>query len=475
MSVFRYPSGLPLLLLATLGCVRYAPAPLELGLHPAAYRARRLTEPKLLAWVARWTARPEGLRWNDRQLALVALATRSDLARARVDWRTAQASERTAGERPRPGLEAGVERAVSGSEGNSPWVISLAGLVDLELGGKRGARVQRARAQAAVAEAELRLTAWRVVLDVRAAALALSSGAADLALARREVAALEGVRQLETDRYREASLTAAELARTGAEAQDARVRTSAVESQLLEARVALASALAVPAVAVDSLDLTFEPVVRCGELARVGADSLATLALSSRPEIGMALAGYAVSEASLRLEVARQYPDLELGPGFVWDQGVHRWTLALALPGLLAFRNRGAIKEAEASRTAAAARVAELQDELLGDVELAVARCRGAALQRAAADSQVTIARQSADAARAAYARGETSRLDPALAELALLRAERARVGADARLRASDHALDAALGGFPGPDQGRWPDPRDDIVDMTSPTHRAPR
>ena len=111
--------------------------------------------------------------------------------------------------------------------------------------------------------------------------------------------------------------------------------------------------------------------------------SLAALALTPRPEIGRALAEYAVAEAGLRGEVARQYPDLDLGPGFIWDQGVHRWTLALALPNLLKFRNRSAIDEAEAGRAAAAARVAELQDELLADAARRAVRCRGARLERA--------------------------------------------------------------------------------------------
>lgn len=464
-----YPA-IALLLLALNACVRYVPRPLEPSVHAAAYRARRLDDPRLLDWVTRWAGHPEVRRWTDRQLAVAALGTRAELVRARADWRAVVAGERTARARPQPGVEGIAERAVSGSEGLSPWVVSVSGLFSLELGGKRGARVQRARARSSVAEAELRLTAWRTVLAVRGAALALAAADADLALAGREVDALAGVQELERARYQEASLTGAELARTGAEVQDARTRASAAAAAAIEARATLAGALAMPARALDSLEVAVDANGGCTALDGVSADSAAALALHRRPEIGRALAEYAVAEADLRLEVARQYPDLDLGPGFIWDQGVHRWTLGWALPNLFGFRNRAAIDQADAARTASAAHVAEVQDELLSDVELAIGRCHGAALERSAADSQVAITGRAADLARAAYERGETSRLDPALAELAIVRAERARRGAETRALAAGRALEVALGGWSGLADERWPDPRDDRF-----TEGAPR
>ena len=145
-----------------------------------------------------------------------------------------------------------------------------------------------------------------------------------------------------------------------------------------------------------------------------------------------ALAGYAVSEADVRLEVARLYPDLEIGPGFIWDQGVNRWTLALALPALLGLRQRGALHEAEAARNVAAARVAEAQDSIVMQVEAAAAGCRGAGLGVIAADSQVVTAHALAERDRARYARGETARLEPARSALLLARAERGPAGGPA-------------------------------------------
>jgi outer membrane protein, heavy metal efflux system len=450
------------LVLGLVACARYVPQPIDPAAHPAAYQARRLDDTAVVAWVGRYTAAPVGGRWTDRQLALAALRFRAELVRARAEWRTALAGERSAGVRPAPGAQGDLERAVAGSEGPSPWVVSLAGVVPVELGGKRGARIQRARARTAVAEADLRLAAWRIVQRTRVATAALAFAEAALEQGQREVAALREVQVLERGRYREAAVTSAELARTAAELQAALVEVSAARSGALGARAELAGTLALPAPALDSIRVAPAASAGCPLGPAAGGDSLATLALTRRPELARALAEYGVAEADVRLEVARQRPDLELGPGFIFDQGVKRWTLGLALPNLLGFRNRAPIAEAEAARRAAAERVAEAQDSVLAELDAASARCRGAALERAAADSQVAVAGRAAELARAAYARGETTRLEPALAELTLVRAEAARHVAEGNLRAAGQALEAAAGMWAGAPDERWPDVRED-------------
>jgi hypothetical protein len=76
----------------------------------------------------------------------------------------------------------------------------------------------------------------------------------------------------------------------------------------------------------------------------------------------------------------------------------------------------------------------------------------------------VTVTRGGAARARAAYDRGETVRLDPVLAELGVIRAERARRLQDARLAAANGSLETSLGGPAAGEAGRWPDPRSDVL-----------
>jgi outer membrane protein, heavy metal efflux system len=449
------------LALACAGCVRYQPRPLDPTTHTAEVFRRDLQDSALMAVVTRHAGRPVANRWTDRQLALAGLSLRSDLRRLRAEWRAAEAAERTAGERPGIGVQGEVERRVGGREVEDPWVVGVSGIVQLELGGKRGARLQAARAGATLAESRLVATSRAVAVETRLAAAGLIHALADAADASEEVRTLEKVHLLEQSRFAEAALDASELARTSTEIQNARLAQAQAEHAVLTARAALAAAMALPARALDSLVPSLDSPNRCASLDSIGPSGFTAEAVQGRTEVATALAGYAVAESRLRLEVAHQFPDLALGPGFVWDEGVHRWALAFALPALLGSRNQGAIAEADASRGVAGLHVAEVQDSVLADVDMAIQGCRGAALELSAADSVVAAAERLQRREREAYERGETSGLEPARAELQLLRAQRAERAAERRLTQASLELERAAGGPPSTN-GRWPDPRQD-------------
>ncbi len=453
------PQAVLALLLCSLGCARYQAQPIDLTAYPAKYRARHLNDPAVLSLVAEFAGAVSDSAWTDRQLALAALHFRPELSRARAEWRAARAGEVSAGARPQPGAQADVERAVSGAEGSSPWVVSLAGVYSLELGGKRGARLLQARARTAVAEAELRLVAWQVVSDVRSAVVDSWRARQQLADAEIEAETLEQIRALTESRYREAVLTSSELARAGGDVQAARTTVSEARGALLTAQAGLTRAMAVPAAALDSVRVAAPTLAGCEWLDSLGRDSVDVIALRSRAEVSQALAGYALAEADLRQQVAQQYPDLALGPGFIWDQGVHRWTLAFTLPRLLLNRNRGPIAEATARRTAAAARVAEAQEQVLGESGAAQLACRAARVELAAADSQLVAADQAAQLAGIAFQRGETGRIEVAQAELSLLRARRTQHAASRRWVGAGLVIERAAGVW-HENAARWPDPR---------------
>jgi cobalt-zinc-cadmium efflux system outer membrane protein len=210
-----------------------------------------------------------------------------------------------------------------------------------------------------------------------------------------------------------------------------------------------------------------EPPPAC---ASSGTDSLQGLALRRRPEIGRALGEYAVAEGELRVAVAGAYPDLSLGPGFVWDQGVNRWSLLLGLPHIALNRNRGPIGEALARRQEAGARFAERQQAVLEEVSGGVAGCRLALADVAGAESVRAATSRQAELARAAYDRGElsASALEPL--ELAETRALRDLHAARQRLAAAGLALETVTGAWP-PGEVRWPDPRDPVRPVQEASH----
>jgi outer membrane protein TolC len=89
--------------------------------------------------------------------------------------------------------------------------------------------------------------------------------------------------------------------------------------------------------------------------------NIASTAWRVRGKLRRALVDYAASEAALRLEVATQYPDIHLNPGYEYDQGDNRWGVGLSLELSVLNQNQGPIAEADARRTESAAKFNALQ------------------------------------------------------------------------------------------------------------------
>ncbi|MEO8139977.1 MAG: TolC family protein, partial [Gemmatimonadota bacterium] len=213
------------------------------------------------------------------------------------------------------------------------------------------------------------------------------------------------------------------------------------ERELRESRAALASAIGVPVSELDRSTLAIEAVDRCGDFPR---DSLLRLALKSRPALRRVLAEYQMAEAEVRLEVANSWPDLQLGPGLFFDHGVGKWTIGFGLPSLPLHGNRGPIGEAEARRAVAAARVNETQEQILGEVEQAIAGCAAATTESKALDDAGV--RRRLQLVEAAYLRGEAGQLDLDLARLDVARAERQFATVQGRVALAWLSLERAIG-----------------------------
>lgn len=444
------------------GCVRYRPLP-QPGLEPsraaAEYSARRLDDSSMVAVLAGAGVPATDSGWDEDQLALAALHFRGELPAAAAVVAEARAAEQTAGVRPGVGVDGSVTRTARPLQNaGSSWSEALTATVTVELGGKRAARVARAVAVSIAARLRAEAVARQLVGEARQAALAALAADQEAADVAAETDALRALASLLRARYAEGQLSLAEVARADADASTAAVAAVDAERARTDARLALSRALGVTFDRVDTIRLRASRASSCDvvdsltggpdprEARRRVRDSLAVIALRGRPDVGAAVADYAASEADVRLAVARQYPDLTIGPGILWDEGIPGWVLNVGLPALLPGRNRGPIAEAQAWRVEQASRVRLLQDSVLAAVDSSVVACHGVRRAVRAADSLVAVMQRQVDAASSAYARGETGRTEIAIAQLALIRARRTRQVAEARRAAAGAAVDRAAG-----------------------------
>ena len=339
--------------------------------------------------------------------------------------------------------------------------MSLTTGLTLETGGKRAARIAQARASTLAAELRLESTRWSLAQGARIAAFTSLGADNDVADAKSEFAEQEKLLGLLRARYAEGRISLADLAQAETDVRNATVGITQAKRSRTDARTELSRALGLPLSSIDSLVIRDEARSACDELdplpAAILRDSLQTLALTHRFDVGAALADYAVAEAGLRQQIAQQYPDLNIGPGISWDQGVARWLLALGTGQIPLARNRGPIAEAEARRSVQGAHVKVAEDSVIAQVDSAVASCRNTQSEIGAAKSLVASTRELLRIAQAAYTRGETGRTEVALANLALVRVTHVQRQALQRRKLAGSTLEAALGVWLTAPNIRWP------------------
>ena len=420
------------------GCVQYAAKPVAPGAFPAALDARVLNE------------KPAGAVWSGADLLQTALARNPSIAEARAKYRTAQAAARTA--RLVPGLTLTLTGEYADEKPN--WGYGAAADLPLDVGVRRGSRVTTADLQALQAFYDLGEAAWKVMVDLEKARAELTSANAGIVLAdqaadlrRQRLERLEQRVAAGQDPRSVTLLAATDRVAADRRAADARTRRET-------ALVALAKALGVSPAAARSLTLAPPtPPPPLTDLAAWRRD-----AALSRSDVLRAVADYDIAESALRLEVAKQYPEVRIGPGYQYDHGVNKlpFNLTLALPSY--DLNRRAIDQAEAARAAAGRTLEVVQAQSLAAVDTAAV-----ALASAQAEVERTETRDLPNARRTAtnvarsLAAGETDRPDDlaaravmAEAELTLLDARRAAAMAavdleDALRRPFDPAQGAVL------------------------------
>ncbi len=435
--------------LALAGCQHIAPAPISAAQSAAEIEARSLADPGLRAFLERELGSPQP-QWPPQRLDLDALTLAAfyfqpslDLARAQLD--AARGAIETAGQRPNPTLGLLPEWSSNPGAGVSPWVATIHLDWQIETAHKREHRIARADALASAAQRAVITEAWRVRRALRSAVADSVAGERRLALLRARSAAEQQL----ADRMR-ARVGAGAASRAESQpARDAWLSTQAeladAERSAASARAQVAAAIGVPARALDGVALDYE----LGGDRRDDPDAADARrdALLERADVLAALDVYEASEAALRLELAKQWPDLLLGSGYQFDQGQNKWGLSLALDLPVMNQNQGPIAEAVAARREAAAAFVALQAQVIAELDQGFAQRSGAREQVRRFEALVAERRGAAERVRAARSAGAADRLAQLGADVETERAELLLLDARLALERADAQLEAAVQG----------------------------
>ena len=125
--------------------------------------------------------------------------------------------------------------------------------------------------------------------------------------------------------------------------------------QRVEARARVAQGLGIPLRRLEGLDFALDLNDGIASAASLTTAEVRRAALCGRADVLAALAEYAAAQATLQLEVAKQYPDVHLQPGYQFDQGDSKWSLGVVVELPILSHNLGPIAEAKGRRLESAA------------------------------------------------------------------------------------------------------------------------
>lgn len=392
------------------GCAvqRYQPAPINPASSARTLGSRTLDDPGLKAYVEKslgpavspWPPKS----WDLATLTLAALYFSPQMEVARDQFAAAEGAIVTAGEHPNPSLS--LRPGIP-----SPYLFDMPLVFPIETHGKRALRIEQARQLSFAAKIAIAETAWQVTSGVRKALLAYQVAEARLALSR-EAEGLETQRVALLGRM----LAAGEGARPALQTAEIAVSNTRFairqdEGQVAVTRAALAGAIGVPVAALGGFQFVWPNFEHLPTLASLSPERIQRDAVLNRLDVRRALDEYAAADAALRLEIARQYPDFNIGPGYAFEESNNYFTVPFSIVLPIRNRNQGPIAQAEALRKEAAANFLAVQSGAIAQSQQALAGYRSALAELDQANRPVQNQNVQVRMTDRAIAAGEEDRL----------------------------------------------------------------
>jgi outer membrane protein TolC len=366
--------------------------------------------------------------WDLRMFSLAALYFNPAIESARARLAEAEAATVTAGARPNPtlGLTPGIP---------SPYLFNLDFAVPIETAGKRGHRIESARSLDQAAQFDLADSAWKVRSGVRAALLNCLLASRNLNALRTEEGFRRGQVRLLEQRLAVGEIARPEVDLARIEFSKTHLAVAAAEGHVAESKAALAASIAIPVAALQGIEFSWRGFDSPPSAESLSPANIQRDAILNRLDVRRALAQYAAAEANLQLEISKQYPDIQIGPGYTYEEQHSYFTLGLSATLPVFNRNQGPIADAEARRREAASVFLEKQAQVIAESETDLARYTAALHELAEGDQSLrTLQETQLKMMQRAVQLGEEDRL--ALIDVQIEQSVLARTRLDALARA---------------------------------------
>jgi outer membrane protein TolC len=362
-------------------------------------------------------------QWNLDDLTYCALFFHPSLDTARAQLSAAKNAESSAAEKAMPSINGHMAHSDDPDPTKKPFAFGLSIDIPIETANKRDIRIENAQHLSEIAKLQIAQTAWQLRYNIAQSLIEYQFNQQQLDILNKEIARRQEIVAIHQKRLDIGLASNVELSNAKLLLQISLSELNAKQQNKLILMATLAKNLGLPLSKVQDMRLTNQDNIKVLNLDQT--NKLQNTALLNRLDIRIALERYAIAETKLKLEIAKQYPDLTISPGFAYEFGDNIWSLGLS--GLLSLlsKNKLAIVEATQLREVEAAQFEALQTQVLAELATKNAEVNQAQI---ALQNQETLLMHQQDYTKRMVRKltsGEIDRLELALVNLENITAEK--------------------------------------------------
>lgn len=411
--------------LALLGCTHqpYTAKPLDAAVSAQRLSQKSLDNPAFKAYLLKNGVAGSAIpfqTWDINTLTHTALFYHTDLAVVKEKLALAEYSIQVAGLKPALGVNGLIARSNRANGDINPMSYGLQIDIPIETTSKRAIKVEEAQYLAEVARMDAAEIAWQLRHQLQIDLIEYHAHQRQITLLQQEVALYRQVTDMLQKRVNTGLGSNTELAQYQLTLQKAEIQLRNLSTKTVGYKAKLAADVGLNDTQFNAIPVAPLADTSATEQTEITAQSLQADALINRIDIRRGLARYAAAESKLKLEVAKQVPDIALTPGYIFEYGDRIWSLGLGTLLNLLKQQPTFIHEAELLRTIEGAQFEALQASVIAQVEVAHAQYQLALTTLRHANESLLTQRQYLAKIQKQFDAGLIDRLALTQAQLAL-------------------------------------------------------
>ncbi|MFT7229047.1 MAG: cobalt-zinc-cadmium efflux system outer membrane protein, partial [Methylophilaceae bacterium] len=322
--------------------------------------------------------------WGLDELTLCALFYHTELDVAKQQLALANLAIQTAGTKKNPTINADIAHSNQKNGDIKPWAYGLSVDIPIPTNNKLGFKVEKAKKNAEESRMDVAETAWKLRNQIATDLISFHQNGSETRLFQQELEMHNSIANMLKKRVNAgiASRTTLNNVRLLALKTQHSLSKTKAHSKLLKAKLAADVGLTpeqfdVIKIKALSIENTLQEQAALLETP-LETKLLQEQALLNRIDIRRSIAQYAAAEAEIKLQAAKQIPDITLSPGFLFEFGDKIWSLGFSSLFNLLRPNTALTEVAKQLRAIQGAKFKNLQATIIAEISQAHASYQAA-------------------------------------------------------------------------------------------------